>query len=334
MLRLRSAGPAATVDAEGRLADIGRRGVDAPRVGITARAIKAFRRDKLLYFMLALPLTYFVVFHYVPMYGIVLAFKDFNIGVGIWDSPWVGLKHFQEFLSNPYAWTLISNTVILRLWQLVVFFPAPIVIALFLDELTHERFKRLVQNSSYLPHFISVVVVSGMIVSFLASDGPVSGLVRFFGGRPLPWLQTPELFRPIYTFSGVWQDAGWVSVIYVAALMSISPELHEAAVIDGANRLQRIRHVSLPGIAPVITIMFLLRVGQILTVDFQKILLLYTPATYETADVLGTYIYRRGILGADFSYATAIGLFQAVVGLVFIVVANAIAKRTSGTSLW
>ena len=304
------------------------------RGDVVARGVKAYRRDKLLYLMLVLPMAYYAVFHYVPMYGIILAFKDFDIGLGIWASPWVGLKHFEAFLSNPYSWTLIVNTVMLRLWYLVIFFPAPIVLAILLDELPFERFKRVVQNSSYLPHFISLVVVSGMIFAFLASDGPVSGLVRMLGGQPLPWLQLPELFRPIYTISDVWQHAGWVSVIYLAALMSISPELHEAAVIDGANRWQRIRHISLPGLAPTITIMFLLRVGQILTMDFQKVLLLYTPATYETADILGTYIYRRGILGADFAFATAVGVFQAVIGLVFIVAANAIAKRLGGSSLW
>src|SRR5712691_2631415 len=189
MMRDTSAAPAATVDGGRRLRDVGARGVGAPKVGVVARGLKAFRRDRLLYLMLVLPFAYYVVFHYIPMYGIVLAFKDFNIGLGIWDSPWVGLKHFEEFLSNSYAWTIIANTVILRLWLLVVFFPAPIIIALLLNELTSERFKRFVQNSSYLPHFISVVVVSGMIVSFLAADGPVSGIVRLFGGIPLPWLQ-------------------------------------------------------------------------------------------------------------------------------------------------
>jgi putative aldouronate transport system permease protein len=284
--------------------------------------------------MVLLPLAYFVVFHYIPLYGITLAFKDFDISQGIMGSPWVGLKYFEEFFSNPYSWLVIRNTVVLRLWQLAIGFPAPIILALFLNELRTERFKRIVQTSSYLPHFISLVVVSGMVISFLASDGPINNLIKSLGGQTVPWMQRPEYFAPIFTFSGIWQNAGWATVIYLAALTGINPELVEAAVIDGAGRWQRLLHITLPGIAPVVTIMFLLRIGQLLTVDYQMILLLYSPAIYETADVLGTYIYRRGIIGADFSFATAVGLFQAVVGLVFIVGANWIAKRVGDTSLW
>jgi len=298
------------------------------------RLVRIFQRDKYLYLMVLLPLAYFVVFHYIPLYGITLAFKDFDISQGIMGSPWVGLKYFEEFFSNPYSWLVIRNTVVLRLWQLAIGFPAPIILALFLNELRTERFKRIVQTSSYLPHFISLVVVSGMVISFLASDGPINNLIKSLGGQTVPWMQRPEYFAPIFTFSGIWQNAGWATVIYLAALTGINPELVEAAVIDGAGRWQRLLHITLPGIAPVVTIMFLLRIGQLLTVDYQMILLLYSPAIYETADVLGTYIYRRGIIGADFSFATAVGLFQAVVGLVFIVGANWIAKRVGGTSLW
>ncbi len=284
--------------------------------------------------MVLLPLAYFIVFHYIPLYGITLAFKDFDISEGIMGSPWVGFKYFEEFFSNPYSWLVIRNTIVLRLWQLAIGFPAPIILALLLNELRTIRFKRIVQTSSYLPHFISLVVVSGMVISFLASDGPINSLIKSLGGQPIPFMQLPEWFAPVFTFSGIWQHAGWASVIYLAALTSISPELIEAAVIDGAGRWQRLLHITLPGIAPIVTIMFLLRIGQLLTVDYQMILLLYSPAIYETADVLGTYIYRRGIVGADFSFATAVGLFQAAVGLVFIVGANWIAKRVGDTSLW
>jgi len=306
-----------------------------PQARLTlSRLVRTFQRDKYLYLMVLLPLAYFIVFHYIPLYGITLAFKDFDISQGIMGSPWVGLKYFEEFFSNPYSWLVIRNTVVLRLWQLAIGFPAPIILALFLNELRTERFKRIVQTSSYLPHFISLVVVSGMVISFLASDGPINNLIKSLGGQTVPWMQRPEYFAPIFTFSGIWQNAGWATVIYLAALTGINPELVEAAVIDGAGRWQRLLHITLPGIAPVVTIMFLLRIGQLLTVDYQMILLLYSPAIYETADVLGTYIYRRGIIGADFSFATAVGLFQAVVGLVFIVGANWIAKRVGGTSLW
>lgn len=304
-----------------------------PRVSVTYIK-KVIARDKYLYLMALLPMAYFIVFHYIPLYGISLAFKNFDISKGIMGSPWVGFKYFEEIFSNPYSWLVIRNTIVLRLWQLTIGFPAPILLALLLNELRAERFKRIVQTSSYLPHFISLVVVAGMVISFMASDGPINSLIKSLGGPSVPWMQRPEWFAPIFTFSGIWQHAGWASVIYLAALTGINPELIEAAVIDGAGRWQRLLNITLPGIAPTVTIMFLLRIGQLLTVDYQMILLLYSPAIYETADVLGTYIYRRGIIGADFSFATAIGLFQAVVGLVFIVGANWIAKRVGDTSLW
>jgi putative aldouronate transport system permease protein len=308
---------------------------NVPQAGpLVKRVARTFQRDKYLYLMVLLPLAYFIVFHYIPLYGVTLAFRDFDVSEGIMGSPWVGLKYFEEFFSNPYSWLVVRNTIVLRLWHLIIGFPAPIILALLLNELRTLRFKRIVQTSSYLPHFISLVVVSGMVISFLASDGPVNSLIKRLGGQPIPFMQLPEWFAPVFTFSGIWQHAGWASVIYLAALTAISPELIEAAVIDGAGRWQRLLHITLPGIAPTVTIMFLLRIGQLLTVDYQMILLLYSPAIYETADVLGTYIYRRGIVGADFSFATAVGLFQAVVGLVFIVGANWIAKRLGDTSLW
>jgi putative aldouronate transport system permease protein len=305
-----------------------------PKKSIIKRFAKVYNRDKQLYLIFLIPLLYFLIFRYGPMYGLLLAFKDFKIAKGILWSPWVGLKYFREFLSNPYSYKLIRNTVLLRLYQIVFGFPAPIILALLLNELRSNRFKRFVQTTSYLPHFISLVVVCGMIVTFLASDGIVNRIVKFFGGQPFPWLMAPEWFRWIYVGSGIWQDAGWASIIYLAALTAIDPMLYEAAVVDGANRWQRMIHITLPGIAPTLTIMFLLRMGTILTIGYQKILLLYTGATYETADVLGTYIYRRGLLGADFSYATAVGLFQNAVGLLFVVGSNAIAKRVGETSLW
>ena len=301
---------------------------------IVAGSLKALKRDKALHLMMLLPLAYFIVFCYVPMYGVTLAFKDFDSQGGILGSPWVGLKHFRTFFSDPYSYTLIRNTVLLRLWILALGFPAPIILALLLNEIRKEGFKRFVQSCSYLPHFISMVVICGMIVTFVASDGPVNRIVEFFGGKPYAWLQRPEWFRPIYVLSGIWQGAGWGSVLYLAALTAINPELYEAAVIDGAGRWQRMRHITLPGIAPTVTIMFLLSIGQMLTVGYTKVLLLYNGATYETADVLGTYVYRRGIQGADYGFATAVGLFQSLVGLVFIVASNRIAKKLGETSLW
>ena len=307
----------------------------APKLGATLRHIgRILERDRFLYLMMLLPAVYFIVFAYVPMYGLTLAFKKFDIEKGILGSPWVGFRYFEEFFRNPYSYKLIYNTVMLRIWHLTLGFPAPILLALMLNEIRRERFKRLVQTASYLPHFISLVVVCGMVVSFLSSDGILNNLVKALGGQSQQWLQKPQYFRPIWLISGIWQDAGWSSVIYLAALTAISPELYEAALVDGANRWQRIRNITIPGIMPTVTIMFLLRVGQMLTVDFQKVLLLYQPTTYETADILGTYIYRRGIIGADFSYATAVGLFQALVGLVFIVGSSWLAKKLGQSGLW
>ena len=298
------------------------------------RIARAWQKDKQLYILFLLPLIFFVLFKYAPMYGVLLAFKKFRVDRGILGSPWVGLDHFRKFLSDPYAYRLIQNTVVLRLYLLAVGFPAPIVLALLLNELTHERFKRFVQSASYIPHFLSLVVAMGMVINFLSTDGLVNQLVEGLGREPKNWLMLSEWFRPIYVLSGIWQHAGWASIIYLAALTAVDPLLYEAALVDGANRFQRLQHITIPGIMPTVIIMFILRVGQIMTVGWQKVLLLYTGATYETADVLGTYIYRRGIQGADFGFATAVGLFQAVVGGVFLIAANALARRMSETSLW
>jgi putative aldouronate transport system permease protein len=302
-----------------------------PLIGRLTRVLK---RDKYLYIIIIIPFLFYMVFRYAPMYGILIAFKDYKVAKGILGSDWVGFKYFKQFFENPYSFRLIRNTVVLRLYQIVLGFPAPIILALLLNELRNQRFKRFVQTTSYLPHFISLVVVCGMVVNFLASGGILNRLIEALGGKRFPWLMAPEWFRFIYVGSGIWQESGWASIIYLAALAGIDPQLYEAAIIDGASRWRRLLHITLPGIAPTVTILFLLRMGTIMTVGFQKILLLYTGATYETADVLGTYIYRRGILGADFSYATAVGLFQALVGIIFVVGSNSISKRVSETSLW
>jgi putative aldouronate transport system permease protein len=296
--------------------------------------LAVLRKDKFLYLIFFIPFLYYVVFHYAPIYGIIIAFKDYKVARGIWGSRWVGLKHFVAFFENPYAWKLIRNTLLLNVYSIVFSFPVPIILALLLNELGNDKFKRFVQTVSYLPHFISVVVVCGMVVNFLSADGIVNQVLRRLGGSSKPFLMMPEWFRTIYVGSGIWQHTGWSSIIYLAALSSIDPQLYEAAIIDGASRFRQIRYITLPGIAPTVTIMFLLTLGRIMVVGFEKILLLYTGATYETADVLQTYIYRRGLEGADFSFATAVGLFQALVGLLFVVTANMISRRVGETSLW
>lgn len=300
----------------------------------SARARIAWQRDKHLYLLFTLPTIYFAVFHYAPMYGVLLAFKDYSVARGIFGSEWVGLDNFRQFLSDPNSWRVVRNTFLMNIYQIVFGFPIPIVLALLFNEVRNGLIRRFAQTASYLPHFIAPVVVAGMVTSFLAADGIVNNIVEFFGGESEIWLLQPEWFRTIFVASGIWQTAGWSAIIFLAAIAAVDQNLYEAAYVDGANRWQRITHITIPSIMPTIIIMFLLRLGAILTLDYQKILLLYSGTTRETGDVLGTYIYRRGIEGADFSYATTVGLIQAVVGLIFVVTSNWIARRFSDTSLW
>ncbi|HCM28121.1 MAG: sugar ABC transporter permease [Treponema sp. GWB1_62_6] len=292
------------------------------------------RRSGYLYLIFALPFIYYLVFHYAPMYGILIAFQKYNIVKGIGGSKWVGFLHFGRFLSDPYFWKLVRNTLLLNIYNLAISFPAPIVLALLLNEVRSNGVKRFVQSVSYLPHFISTVVVCGMVVNFLASDGPIYGLIAGFGGKPSNFLLDPRWFRTIYVVSDVWQTIGWNSIVYFAALCTIDQELYEAALMDGAGRFSLVRHITLPGIMPTISIMLILALGKLMTIGFEKIILLYNGSTYETADVISTYVYRRGLLGADFSYATAVGLFQSVIGLVLLATANKAAKAVGETGLW
>jgi len=296
--------------------------------------IKGIRRSAWLYVIFFLPFLFYIIFHYAPLYGIVLAFKDFNIMKGIMGSPWVGMKHINKFLYDPYFWKLVRNTVLISVYGLVWGFPIPILLAIMLNEVRHKKYKKIVQNVSYLPHFISTVVVAGMIVNILGTNGLFDQLIKLFGATPQKWLMGPEYFRTIYIASGVWQSAGWTSIIYLAALSMVDPELYDAALIDGANRGQRIWYITIPAIMPTVSILFLLNLGRIMTVGYEKILLLYNGATYETADVISTYVYRRGILQADFSYSTAVGLFQMIISFILIVSSNQISRKLGETSLW
>ncbi len=289
---------------------------------------------KYLYLMFILPLAFYIIFCYAPMYGIMIAFKKYNIMRGIMGSPWIGMRYFQEFLADPYFWKLVKNTILLNFYNLLFSFPAPIILALLLNELKNEKFKKLTQSVSYLPHFISTVVICGMITNFFTTDGAVNNILAQLGFERIQFLMKPEWFRPIYIGSGIWQQVGWGSIIYLAALAGADVQQYEAALIDGAGRWKRMLHITLPAIVPTIMIMLILALGSIMSVGFEKILLLYNGSTYETADVIATYVYRRGLLGSDFSYATAVGLFQSVIGLIFISGANLISKRVSETSLW
>lgn len=298
------------------------------------RAIKQIKRSKYLYLIFLLPMVYYMVFHYAPMYGVIVAFKNYNIVKGIWDSPFVGFKHFAKFIVDPYFWKVVRNTFLMSFYNILWGFPIPIILAILLNEVRHNKYKRVIQSISYLPHFISTVVLCGMLVNLLSTDGLLNQLIKNLGGKTTQFLMYPEYFRTIYVSSSVWQSAGWTSIIYLAALTGIDPQILDAATIDGANRLQRIKHVTFPAILPTISTMLIMNLGKMMSLGYEKVLLLYNGSTYETADIISTYVYRRGILGNSFSYATAVGLFQSVVGIVLLVMANKASRKLSETSLW
>ena len=275
-----------------------------------------------------------LIFNYLPMYGALIAFQNYNPIKGILGSHWVGLKYFKMFFSNPLSLRQITNTLLLGLYSLLWGFPAPIILALLMDQLANVRFKKTVQTISYFPHFISMVVVVGMLKEFLSVDGFVNAIRQSLGAGVVSFMTEPGWFRTIYVSSGVWQDIGWGTIIYLAALSNVDSQLMEAATIDGANRWQKVRYISWPAIAPTTTILLIFAISGILGNDFQKILLMYSPATYSTADVISTYVYREGIEGGRYEFATAIGLLMSVISCCLIVVANRISRTLSDTSLW
>lgn len=293
------------------------------------------KRDWQLYMMLLPPVIYYILMKYMPMYGTLIAFKKFSARKGVWGSPWIGLANFEKILTDPYFYVLVRNTLLINLYSLVFAFPASVLFALLLNEMKHRPYRKLVQTVSYLPHFISTVVVCGLVTNFLRTNGGIiNDLIAMLGGERISFMTRAEYFRGIYVVSEIWQHLGWDAIIYIAALTAIDPQLYEAARIEGANRLQQAVHVTLPCIAPTITIMLILRVGNLMNLGYEKILLLYSGATYETADVISTYVYRRGLLTADFSYGTAIGLFQTGISLVLVLSTNWLGRKISDTSLW
>ncbi|MEF2245986.1 MULTISPECIES: ABC transporter permease [unclassified Paenibacillus] len=298
------------------------------------RVIKDFKLNKYVYMMLLPVVAYYIVFHYLPIYGVQIAFKDFSPGLGLWNSPWVGFKHFESFFNSYYFWRLLRNTILMSLYDLLFSFPASILLALLLNEVRNVMFKRAVQTITYMPHFISIVVVSGMMVDFLSRDGLINHVIAWFGFEPIAFLSESGWFRTLYVGSNIWQGVGWGSIIYLSAMSSIDPSLYEAAKVDGASRWKQVFHITLPGISSTIIILLILQIGNFMVVGTEKILLLYNSTTYETADVIGTFVYRKGILESDFSYSTAIGLFNSIINFTLLVLANAISKRTSETKLW
>ncbi|MBW4837962.1 MAG: ABC transporter permease subunit [Paenibacillaceae bacterium] len=298
------------------------------------RFVRDFRMNKYLYLMMIPVIAYYVIFHYGPMYGAIIAFKDFTPIKGILGSDWVGLKHFEDFFGSYYFLRVLKNTILISLYTLIFEFPAPIILALLINEVRRRYFKRVVQTVTYMPYFISLVVICGIITDFTNADGLINRLFMLLGYDGQAMLQKPELFRPIYVLSEIWQRIGWESIIYIAALMSIDLEQYEAARMDGASRLKQMIYITLPGLLPVITIMFILRMGNLLNVGFEKIILLYNPVTYETADVISSFVYRKGLLEFGWSYSSAVGLFNSVINLALLVSANYISRKVNENSLW
>ena len=291
-------------------------------------------RNKLLYIMILPVLAYYIIFYYVPMYGAQIAFKNFSVGKGIWGSSWAGLKYFKEFMNSYYAWRIIRNTFLINILDVTFGFPAPIIFALLLNEIKRVKFKRVIQTITYMPHFISIMVISGLIIDFMSRDGLVNQVMSNFGNQPIQFMVKQEWFRTIFVGSGIWQHVGWGTIIYLAALSGIDSALYEAAMLDGAGRWKQMVHVTLPGIAPTIIILLILRLGQMMSVGSEKILLLYNPSTYETADVISTFVYRKGLLESNYSYSSAVGLFNSVINFIILLSANKISKKLTETSLW
>jgi putative aldouronate transport system permease protein len=295
---------------------------------------KALRRDWQLYSLAVLPLLFFAVFRYLPMAGNIIAFRRYEPGGNLFGDEWVGLHYIRLFLNDSTFWQVFTNTFILGALTLLFCFPMPIVLALLLNEVRTRWTKRFVQTISYLPHFLSIVVVAGLIQQFLDVDGLTNQILRAFGHTPITFLQEPGWFRTIYVSSEMWQTVGWGTILYLAALTTIDNELYEQARIDGANRWRQTWHVTLPGIRPTMVTLLILNIGTFMAIGFEKTLLLYNPLTYPTADVISTYLYRVGVVSGIFSYAAAIGLFESVIGLTLVLSANFISRRTVGTSLW
>lgn len=292
------------------------------------------RKNWSLYLMVLPVLAFYLIFCYKPMYGAIIAFKQYTPGLGIWKSPWVGLGNFRYFFSNPDFIRILSNTLRISLSLIIFGFPAPIILTLLFNEIGNKQFKRVAQSVSYIPHFISLVVICGLIKTFVADGSIIQQIVHAVDGKDGSLLNRAEMFLPIYVISNIWQNIGWDSIIYLAAISSIDPQLYEAAQVDGAGRWKRVLHVTIPGLAPTIIIMLILQLGNILSVGYEKIILLYNPLIYDTSDVILSYVYRMGFESMDWSYSTAVGLFNSVVNFVIIILANTISRKVSDTSLW
>lgn len=292
------------------------------------------KRYKYLYLMLFPVLLYYLIFQYMPMYGVVISFMKYSPTVPFFQNEWRGLYYFKEFFSGIYAFRLIRNTFMINFYGLVFGFPAPIILAIMLNEVRKKSFKRIVQTVSYIPHFISTVVAVGIVLTFVSYDGLINELITFLGGEKIQFMTEERLFYPIYVASSIWQNLGWNSIVYLAAITAIDPALYEASYMDGATRWQQIRMITIPSIYPTITILLILQIGNMMSVGFEKIFLMQNPSIYETADVLSTYVYRKGLIELNYSYSAAIGLFNSLINFVLLVFANFMSRKYNETSLW
>ncbi len=295
---------------------------------------KNIKKDRYLLLLIAPVIIYFIIFKYLPMVGIVIAFQDYLPASGFLGNKWVGFKWFKQFFESIYFFRLLRNTFLISFYSLIWGFPVPIIFALMLNEAKDGLYKRTVQTVSYLPHFISLVITVGIVADMVSTQGIVNRLVQLFGGEPIDFMRSNQWFRTLYVTSGIWQSFGWNSIIYLAAISGIDTQLYEAAIVDGASRMHRIWHITIPGILPTAIILLILNCGRMLSVGSEKIILMYSPITYKTADVISTYVYRRGILGADYSFATAVGVFNSSINLILLLTVNWISRRVSETSLW
>ena len=297
--------------------------------------MKRLIKNRYLYLMIAPVIIWYIIFCYAPMLGLVIAFKEYDVFDGIIASEWVGLEHFQRFFTSIYSVRLIRNTFLISFYGLVFGFPAPIILALLFNELKAGKFKKLTQTISYLPHFISTVIIVGMFTTFLQPEtGLINNIIARFGGERVYFLAEPRYFRSLYIIMDIWRSVGWGSIIYLAALSNVEMELYEACIIDGGGYWRQLWHITLPGIAPTVVIMLILRIGQLMTVGYESIILMYSPATYITGDVISTYVYRVGLQDANYSFSSAVGMFNSVISLILLVFANTVSKRFGETSLW
>lgn len=296
---------------------------------------KKIRKYAGLYIMLAIPFLWYIIFKYIPMYGLQIAFKRFNPTLGITKSPWIGLTYFKQFFDSYYFGNILWNTVSLSLFTMLVGFPMPIILALLINEIKNTKFQKVVQNITYMPNFLSVVVIVSMLTLFSNRDyGLFNKIGALFGAAPVDFMSKPAWFQPLYVFSNVWQYMGFNAIIYIAALASVDQELYEAASIDGASRMQKIIHISLPCIMGTIIIMFIMRIGSLMSVGFEKVYLMQNSVTLSASEVISTFIYKNGIQKGQFSYSTAVGLFNSVINFTLLMLANFVSKKATKTSLW